>query len=94
VPAANAAAALAELAGRQPRFLPEALDALLGRGRAELPTAECELVLAGAVVDALDRLAPVGADDPRVLRFVRRQAKSAHPGTRKRAERWLKRHAG
>ena len=92
IPAANAAAALAELAARKPLLLPEVLDALLASGRARLPTAECKRVLAGSVVDAFTSLAPLGADDPRVLRYVRRQAKSERPGTRKRAERWLKRH--
>ncbi|MBC8327958.1 MAG: hypothetical protein ISR76_04945 [Planctomycetes bacterium] len=93
VPAANAAMALALAAERAPAFGPEVTEALLAAGRARLPTAECQRILAGKVIEAFDRIAPLAPADPRVPRFVKRHLRSSRPGTRKRAERWWKRHA-
>lgn len=70
------------------------MTALLGVEKGRYETGECKNIALGQAITALDRLFAQVGRKRRVVNFVRRQLHNSRPAVRKRAEKFLRRHAG
>ncbi len=92
ITAANTIVAAARIAAARPDLADRIAGEILKVETATYKTAECREVAAGHALQALDRFFPGLKVKGRVLRFAGRQLASPRAATRKKAERFLRRH--
>jgi hypothetical protein len=94
IDAATAIHGAARIARGKPKLAARCVKAILRVSGAKYKTDECRNVAAGHAIQALaDCLDVVGDKEP-VIAFVKAQVENARPGTRKKAEAFLRKHAG
>ena len=91
--AANVLQAAAQIATAKPHLADRIATRVLEVERANYATPECRLVGIGHAIDALARIYPLLKHRRSVLEFVQRQADCPRQATRRKAERFLRRHA-
>lgn len=94
ITAANTIIAAAKIAKAKPLLAPKIVRAILNVEQAKYQTDECRNVAIGHAIVALETLDPGVAHSREVIHFVERQRKNTRPGTRKKAEAFLKRLVG
>jgi hypothetical protein len=93
VTAANVIAGAARIALARPDWADRIAAEVLKVGHARYQTAECRNVAIGHGIQTFNQIVHLLKDTKPVLRFVRRQLKNDRPATRKKAERFLRRHS-
>lgn len=92
ITANHAIAALGQIALSKPTCRDRVVQDLLNVERVVYETDECHNIALGKVVDAFESLSIAMAPGDAVLAFVERQTSNSRPATRKKAERYLKKH--
>jgi hypothetical protein len=92
ITAANTIRAAANIAAARPELADRIARELLKVAGARYRTAECRQIAIGHAIEALDRFFPAIERRKPVLEFVEKQLASRRPATRKKAERFLRRH--
>lgn len=92
ITAANVIQGATRIAMARPELAPRICTALLGVERAQYATPECRNVALGHTIDAFDRILELLPDKKPVTELVQRQLGNPRSGTRRKAERFLKRH--
>jgi len=92
IPAANAIGGAARIAKARPELTPRITAELLKVEQASYQTPECRNVALGQAIDSFDAFFDNVEDKEAVLAMVERQLANTRNATRKRAERFLKRH--
>jgi len=94
ITAANVIGAAAKIALARPEMTDRITAEILKVGRAKYQTAECRNVALGHAIKSFDQFFNQIEDKQPVVRLVRRQLKNTRSATRKKAEKFLARHAG
>jgi hypothetical protein len=92
VTAANVIAASAKIALAKPHLVGRITKRLLSVQKAKYGTAECRKVALGHTVRAFDVFYDLIGEKEPVLKLVRSQTRSSRGGTRKAAQRFLRKH--
>jgi hypothetical protein len=92
ITAANTLAGAARIAGAKPQFAGRIAEAFLWVETAEYKTPECRNIALGHAVKALEEFYDRIPEKQPVLDFVRRRIKNSRNATRKKAERFLRKH--
>lgn len=92
--AATAIACAARIALAKPELANRMSHAILWVERARYKSEECRNIAIGHAIDALDSFFDLIGDPQWVMAFIERQAGNPRSATRKKAERFLKRHKG
>jgi hypothetical protein len=91
VTAANVIGGAAKIALAKPELTDKIVKAILKAEKGRYRTAECRNVVLGHAIQALDQLFERTTQKQPVARLVKGQLKNRRSGTRKRAERFVKR---
>jgi hypothetical protein len=92
VTAANIIGAAPRIAIAKPHLAERITEELLKVQHARYRTAECRRVALGHTVKSLEAIYDLVVEKERVLKLVRAQTRSSRGGTKKAAERFLKKH--
>jgi hypothetical protein len=92
ITAANVIAGGAKIALAKPELTTRIVNRILAVEKARYRTAECRRVAIGQAITAFDRIFDRIRNKSPVIGFVRKQLRSPRPATRKKAERFLKKH--
>jgi hypothetical protein len=90
ITAANTILGAAKIANAKPHLLPKIVRTILKVERAGYQTAECRNIAIGHAIVALGTLTADVVRSHEVVSFVERQRMNSRPGTRKKAEAFLK----
>ena len=93
ITAANVMRGAAKIALAKPGLAERISKELLKVGKGRYQTAECRNVALGHAIESFARFFDQIEDKAPVIRLIRRQLKNPRSATRKKAERFLKRHA-
>jgi hypothetical protein len=91
ITAANTIIGAAKIGNAQPHLVSKVVRAILRVERARYQTDECRKIAIGHAIVALGTMAPDVVCSDEVVRFVERQRQNSRPGTRRKAEVFLKR---
>lgn len=94
ITAANVINGASAIAQAKPHLTKTVVNELLRVEKAKYKTAECRKIALGHAIEALDSIFPQIQDPKPVLKMVRKQLRSTRPATKRKAERFLKKHAG
>lgn len=92
ITAANVIKGAARIASAKPHLTERIVKELLRVEKAEYKTAECRNVAIGHAIEAFDSFFEQIKDREPVLRLARRQRKNPRNATRRKAERFLRKH--
>jgi len=90
ITACNVVGGAAEIALAKPRLADRIVDEILKVEKGRYPTKECRNVAAAQAIETLSRLFGKTKRKRRVVAFVKRHLTNSRPGTRKKAERFVK----
>jgi len=93
ITAANIIGNSYKIALAKPRLTEKIAREILKVERARYRTAECRNVAIGGAIDSLGRFFHQIKNREPVLEFVKKQVRNRRPSTRKKAEKFLKKHA-
>ncbi len=94
IAAANAIAGAPEIALAKPYLADRIARAIMGVRNATFKTDECRNVALGHAIEALGRFFDAIRDQAAVIEFVRGQLENSRASTRRKAQEFLRRHAG
>ncbi len=92
IPAANLMAAGAQIAQLKPGFTARIVAEILKVQRASYATEECRNIALGHAIQSLDKIFNQIEDKAPVVDLVRKQLGNPRPGTRKKAEAFMKKY--
>jgi len=92
VTAANVIGSAARIAQAKPHWAQRIAGEVLKVSRARYRTPECRKVAIGQAIDCFDQIFDLLEEKQSVVQFVRRQLRNTRAPTRKKAERFLRKH--
>jgi hypothetical protein len=92
IPAVTTLSSASTIALAKPRLTQRIVAEMLKVDKARYPTAECRRIALGQTIDSFDRFFDQIENREAVIRLVRKQLRSPRASTKKKAQKFLKKH--